>query len=185
MSKIKKWKLLEEKDISPSSHFPLFKHAVKLPSGRIVDDYYISKMGDVSMVVAVTEGREVIFVKQYKHGAGEVIVELPAGRIGKGSSPLQEAKVELENETGYVGEKFEFLGSMYAEPSKDTFQTHGFLVKNARLEKKQKLDPNEEIDVILIRTNRVDGKIKNGLIKATDTIAILRLAQLKAPELFK
>src|SRR3989344_5360996 len=95
MRKIKKWKLLKEEDISPSQWFPLFKHKVQLPNGKIVD-YYLSKLGDVSMIVAVTTNKEVVFVRQYKHGAGEIVIELPAGRIRKGNIPEREAIMELE-----------------------------------------------------------------------------------------
>ena len=40
MNKIKKWRLLKEEDVSPSRWFPLYKHTVKLSSGKIIDDYY-------------------------------------------------------------------------------------------------------------------------------------------------
>ena len=136
----KKWELLKEVDISPSPWFPLYKHTVKLPNGKIIDDYYLSKLGDVSMIVAVTTNKEVVFVRQYKHGAGEIVIELPAGRIRKGNIPEREAIMELEEETGFVAEKLEPLGFMFAEPSKDTQKTYGFLVRNVEVKRKQKFD---------------------------------------------
>lgn len=81
MKKVKKWKILEETDISPSPWFPLFKHKVELPNGRIVDDYYLSKMGNVVMILPINKKKEIVFVQQYKHGANDVVIELPAGRI--------------------------------------------------------------------------------------------------------
>ncbi|OGM20566.1 hypothetical protein A2714_04470 [Candidatus Woesebacteria bacterium RIFCSPHIGHO2_01_FULL_38_9] len=185
MRKIEKWRLLKEEDISPSHWFPLFKHKVKLPNGKIVDGYYISKLGDVSMVVALTKKAEVVFVRQYKHGAGEVILELPAGRIRKGNTPEEEARMELEEETGYIAKKVELLGFMFAEPSKDTQKTYGFLVRDVEIQNEQNLDETEDIEVVLIPARKVDEKISEGEIKATDTIAILRLAQLKAPDIFQ
>lgn len=183
--KLKKWTLLKEEDVSPSSWFPLFKHTVKLPTGKVVDDYYLSKMGDVAMIVAVTKDKKVVFVRQYKHGAGGIIIELPAGRVRKGNTPEEEAKVELEEETGFVAHRLEELGYMYGEPSKDTFRTHGFLVRNIEIQKEQKLEETEDIEVLLIPVHEIDKMIISGEIQATDTIAIYRLAQLKAPELFK
>jgi len=86
MPSIKKWELISEVDVSPSKWFPLFKDTVKLPDGKIVDDYYVSKLGDVAMILAITKTKELLFVRQYKHGVQEIILELPAGRIGKKNS---------------------------------------------------------------------------------------------------
>lgn len=185
MRKINKWKLLKEEDISPSPWFPLFKHKVMLPSGQIVKDYYISKLGDVVMIVPFTKENKIVFVRQYKHGAGDVILELPAGRIKKGNSPSKEAHLELEEETGYVTHKLVSLGNVFFEPSKDTLKVYGFIAENVQPESKQNLELTEDIEVVLIPANKVDEKIKNGEIKASDTIAYIKLAQLKAPELFK
>src|SRR4030067_3853160 len=98
MRKIRKWKIIKERDISPSPWFPLFKHKVRLPNGKIINDYYLSKLGDVVMIVPFTKNNEIIFARQYKHGAGEVIIELPAGRIKDGNKPEKEARIELEEE---------------------------------------------------------------------------------------
>lgn len=185
MRKLKKWELLKEEDISPSSWFPLFKHKVKLPNGRIVDDYYLSKVGDVVMIVPITKKKELIFVKQYKHGAGEVIIELPAGRVPKGHDPKEVAKNELEEETGYHADKLVHLGTIFGEPSKDTFKVHGYLAKDLYILHPQKFDDNEDIEAFTIPAKKVDEKIKKGEIKSSDTIAFIKLAQLKAPELFK
>jgi ADP-ribose pyrophosphatase len=185
MRKIKKWKLLEEKDVSPSPWFPLFKHRVRLPNGKVVDDYYISKLGDVAMILTVTRNKEVVFVNQYKHGAGEVMVELPAGRIREGNTALEEAITELREETGYIADKMEHFGTVVLAPSKDTSRTHCFIVTDVEIQKKQKLDETEEIEVVLVPVKEVDEWIKLGKIKAADTIACLKLAQLKFPKIFQ
>ena len=185
MRKIKKWKLLEEIDISPSPWFPLFKHKVKLPNGRIVDDYFLSKVGDVAMIVPITKKGEIVFVRQYKHGAGDIIIELPAGRIKTGHNPEEVAKNELEEETGYHVKQLFHLGTIYGEPSKDTFKVYGYLARDIDIRHTQRFDDNEDLQVLRIPVKRVDEKIRSGEIKASDTITFIKLAQLKAPELFR
>jgi 8-oxo-dGTP pyrophosphatase MutT (NUDIX family) len=185
MRKIKKWEILSEDDISPSPWFPLFKHKVKLPNSRIVEDYYLSKVGDVAMIVPITTKKEIVFVRQYKHGAGEIIIELPAGRIKTGHDPIEIAKAELEEETGYHANELLHLGTIFGEPSKDTFKVYGYLTMNLSLKHLQKFDENEDIEVLLIPSNKVDNKIENGEIRASDTITFIKLAQLKEPGLFK
>ena len=137
------------------------------------------------MIVAVTKNYEVVFVRQYKHGASEVLLELPAGRIKHGNTPEEEAVTELEEETGYIAKNVEPLGYMFAEPSKDTQKTYGFLVRDVDHRKMQKLDATEEIEVKLIPAKEIDDLILKGEFKATDAVAILKLAQLKAPDIFK
>lgn len=184
MSKLKKWKLLEEKDISPSPWFPLYKHKVKLPNGRTVDDYYLSKMGDVVMILPITKKREIVFVKQYKHGAGEIIVELPAGRIKPEFSNSINALMELEEETGYLAKNIKLLGTLYGEPSKDTYRVFGYLAESLEENYGQKFDDNENIEVLHVFIKDIDSFIKSGNISSPDTIAFIKLAQLKFPELF-
>jgi ADP-ribose pyrophosphatase len=180
---IKKWEIIEEKNVSPSKWYPLFIHKVKLPNGTVIDDYYVSKLGDVAMIVAITPNKEIVFVKQYKHGVRDIILELPAGRIDN-KSPEQAAKVELEEETGFIADKLISIGSIYVAPSKDSTITYAYLVNNVSIQGKQKLDATEEIEIVYVPIHELDEKIKNGEIKAADTIATITLARINYPEYF-
>ncbi len=183
MSNIKKWELISEVDVSPSKWFPLFKDTVKLPDGKIVDDYYVSKLGDVAMILAITKDKKLLFVRQYKHGVREIILELPAGRVGK-KTPDQAAIDELEEETGALVEKMENLGEVFIAPSKESARTHIYIALDVEINSSQKLDETENIEVVLIPLDQVESKIKNGEIKASDTLSSLYLAKLRYPDLF-
>ncbi len=183
MGEIKKWEIIKERNVSPSPWFPLYVHKVKLPNGKVIDDYYISKLGDVGMVVAVTERNEIVFVRQYKHGVGEILLEFPAGRID-GRIPKQAARSELEEETGIVADELSLLGKLYTNPTKDPTITYGFMARNAKVTREQKLEVTENIEVVYIPTKKINEMIKTGKICAADTVALLTLAKLKHPELF-
>lgn len=83
-----KWKVLQSTDISPSKWFPITKEIVELPNGQQME-YYTSHLRNVAMLVVITKNHELVFVKQYKHGIGEVCIEFPAGRVEEGISPEQ------------------------------------------------------------------------------------------------
>ncbi|MBN2016317.1 NUDIX hydrolase [Candidatus Dojkabacteria bacterium] len=185
MKKLKKWKILSEEDISPSPWFPLFKQKVKLPNGKVYDDFYISRLGDVAMVLPVTGNREIIFVEQYKPGVDEIIFELPAGRIKKESSIEDLAILELEEETGIKTADLISLGCICPAPTKDSTRVYGFLARDVEFNSKQKLDETEEIQVRTFPLKEVYEMIKNGKIYASDTIALLSIASIKYPEIFK
>jgi len=184
MTGIKKWVVLEERNASPSKWFPLFAHKVQLPNGKIVEDYYVSKLGDVAMIVAITPNKEIIFTKQYKHGVQEIILELPAGRIGN-RTPENAAKEELREETGITADELVTLGNLYIAPSKDSTINHGFLLKNAEVAGGQHLDETENIELVFVPLKDLDQMIKSGEVCTADTIALITLAKLHFPELFR
>lgn len=183
MANLKKWELLEEQDVSPSRWFPLFKQKVKLPSGKVIDDYYVSRLGDVAMILAITDNQEIVFVRQYKQGAREFILELPAGRLD-GKTPEEGARAELEEETGIKAENLIALGWVHHSATKDSVKVFGFLVTNAIFNSRQKLDETEDIEVVLVPVKDVEEKIKNNELNTSDTNAFLYMAKLKYPELF-
>jgi ADP-ribose pyrophosphatase len=185
MKNIKKWELLAEEDISPSRFFPLFKHKVKLSNEKVIDDFYLSRLGDVSMVIPITKDKKIVFVRQYKHGAGDILIELPAGRINKNETSKENAMRELIEETGYTPSKIIEVGSkVIPSPTKDTTKVFGFIALDL-VKGEQNLDENEDIEVLEIPIDEIDDYISSGKIIASDTIATLYFAKLKFPEYFK
>jgi 8-oxo-dGTP pyrophosphatase MutT (NUDIX family) len=183
MSKLKKWELLEEKDISPSKWFPLALRKYKLPNERIIDDFYIYKQGKGVMVLAITKNKEIVFVRQYKPGVDDIVLELPAGLV-EDKSIEENAKRELMEETGIVAEGLELLGNLYQCPTKNNFVCHCFITNNAEINSEPEPDENEEIEVVLIPINEVEKMIAENKIKCSDTLACLYIAKIKYPVIF-
>lgn len=97
----KKWKLISKKDVSPHTWFPIEMRSYQLPNGKIVNDFSVTTIGDVAMVVAITKDKKVILVNQFKPGVDDIMLEFPAGRLEPHHKSLLElAQKELEEETG-------------------------------------------------------------------------------------
>lgn len=184
MTRIKKWQVLSRKDVSPSRWFPLFVDKVKLPNDLIIEDYYVSELGDVSMIIPVTSDQKILFVEQYKHGVKDITLELPAGRIDK-LSPLQAAEKELAEETGLKAQKMDFIGQVFVAPAKDSTRTNIFVAQGLKSEPGHQAEPGEIIYLVYLPANKINQCISEGKIKTADTIAALFLAQQKFPRLFK
>ncbi len=122
---LKPWKVLAEEDVSPSKWFPLFRHEVELPNGLIVKDYYVSKLGDFATIVALTDAMDVIMVRQYKHGAGQIVLELPSGRIEEESAEAGAIR-ELAEETGIMATSCTLLGELLPDATKGTNRMHAY-----------------------------------------------------------
>ena len=181
---IKKWEVLGTKDISPAPWLPVFVDEVRLPHTRNEIEYYRVETGHVAMMVAVTPKKEVIFARQYKHGVREITIELPGGRIGKRKAE-QAAREELQQETGIKAKDLRLIGEVFIAPSKDSAHTFGFLVTDAEVTGEQQFDENENIELVYVPISELDEWIKSGKIMSADTIAMLTLARLQAPEVFR
>lgn len=180
MKDLKTWTILNSKLVFDHRWYKVRQDKVELPSGAIVDDYFLSIRPDVALVFPITRSQEIIFVRQYRHGAGEILLELPAGTF----DPHQEtaeaaAKREFIEETGYTADNFCQLATLYDNPVKETNKIHLFLAKDAYKITEQTLDLTEEIEVILIPAKVVVEKILQGEISVAGTVSALFLGLMK------
>lgn len=176
----KPWKIIESTDVSPSKWFPIKKDLIELPNGKQIE-YFKSELENVAMILPITENNEIIFVEQYKHGIGEVTLELPAGRIDKGKDPSEVAIEELREETGIEHEQKDlvFLTELWTEPSKSSVRVFGYLAKAVQITSTQNLEETENIKIRKIPMSKVAELIERGEIHASDTLALIGLATLK------
>ncbi|MEM9160808.1 MAG: NUDIX hydrolase [Verrucomicrobiota bacterium] len=135
-----------------------------MPSGIKVAPYYVLEYGDWANVVALTPKREVVLVRQYRHGCGVSCLELPSGCIDEGEAPLDAAARELKEETGYAaGEIFKTL-EIAPNPANQSNMNHCFLALNAEKLGVQKLDETEEIEVELHPLDSLFDLVRKGEI---------------------
>ena len=175
-----KWQLLSSKDISPHAWFPLEMRTYKLPNGKIVDDFKVTTLADVAMIVASTREGKLVMVRQFKPGFGDVIIEFPAGRIETAHNNLEEtARHELQEETGIHAQKLEYFGTIAGFVTKGTEKVRCYFTKDVEFNSQQTLDDNEEIEVVLLSPKELDELIDSNQIQAALTIAAWRLAKNK------
>ncbi len=183
---IQKWTVLKEEDVSPSPWFPVIKHKVQLANGNVVDDYFFSPLGDVVQVLPVTKNNEVVLVKQYKHGMGEILLELPGGMQQKNRSVIESALNELEEETGIktTADKLISLGKIANNPTKLKQVTYGFIMFDAEFNAVQKLDSTEDIQVVTLPAPQVLQMALKNEIWVTDSLNFILKAALAYPDVF-
>lgn len=176
MKNLKKWKILQSKMVLDNHWCKVRQDEIELPNGEIIDDFFVIIRPDIALILPITNNQEVVFVRQYRHGIGEILLELPAG----GFNPLQEsaesaALRELQEETGYIAQKITKIATLYDNPVKDTNNIHLFLAENVIKAGEQKLDITEEIEIILIPVESVLDKITQGEISVSGSVAALFL----------
>ena len=99
----KRWRVLSSEYLIDRPWLRARKDEVQLPSGFVMYEYYVLEYPDWVNVVAITEEGDFVMERQYRHGLGKVCMEICAGVVEKGEEPLQAAKRELEEETGFGG----------------------------------------------------------------------------------
>lgn len=119
--------------------------------------------------VLVVQDGKVLLVEQYRPAAGRQMLELPAGTIDRSESPLDCARRELEEETGYSAENWEVLGHIYPTPGYTNEVLHLFCASGLT-KGEQRLEEGEDIDVRWIPLEEVEAMIDRGEINDAKTI---------------
>jgi len=142
-----RWKLLESHYIHKGPWATLRTDKCEMPDGRIVDDYYVLEYPNWVNGVAITEDNKVLMVRQYRHAAGIVSLEIPGGVIDGDEAPEYAMQRELLEETGYLFEDIELISVVYANPSTANNHTYCYLAKGGKKVQEQDLDEHEEVVV--------------------------------------
>ena len=180
--RLRPWRVLASTYRVDSPFLRLRVDRVELPSGVVVDDYFVRESRGFAVVFALTRDGRVVLVRQYKHGVGEVVTELPAGALDPGESPAACAARELAEETGYTGAAPEPVRTFIIDPTNAAGHFHLFVVRDAERTREPDLDLTEEIDVMLVSIDDVramayDGRIASGSQVAAALVALTYLGR--------
>jgi 8-oxo-dGTP pyrophosphatase MutT (NUDIX family) len=118
-------------------------------AGAVVAPFHVLSYPDWLSVVAVTQERQVVLIREYRHGVGKIILGLPGGVLDPAdASPEATARRELREETGHTGGTFTALSCNYANPANQDNMAHLFLALGVRETEPPSLDLGEEIEVV-------------------------------------
>jgi ADP-ribose pyrophosphatase len=141
------WKTLSSFYVHKGPWATLRSDKCEMPDGRIVDEYFVLEYPNWVNAVAITEDNKVLMVRQYRHAADIVSLEIPGGVIDSDESSEYAIKRELLEETGYQFDDLELLCKIYANPSTANNYTSCYLATGGKKVQGQSLDEHEEVVV--------------------------------------
>ncbi|MCI7141141.1 NUDIX hydrolase [Alistipes sp.] len=164
--KKRKCTVLHSEYLSRKPWYTVRHERLALPDGRIIPDYYVFEYPDWVNITAIDREGRFVMIDQYRHGLGETSYEIPAGVIETSdSTPLEAARRELFEETGYGGGTWRLLTSISANPATQNNITHCFLATGVERIGTQHLDATEDIGVHLFTRSEVLGLLRTDSIR--------------------
>lgn len=151
--------------------FSVRKDHVRMPSGMEMDDYYVLEYPDWINVIAITKEGKFVIERQYRHGTQSIDYEICAGTVEKGEEPLDAAKRELLEETGYTGGEWELYCISAPNPSAMTNMNYSFLARGVEYSGERHLEQTEDIEIHLLSYDEVKRIVREGGIKQGQMLA--------------
>ena len=174
------WKILTEEVVfSDSPWIELRRQSVRLPAGRVVDDYYQIEIPDFVTVLAITEENEAVCLRQYKHGAREQCLSFPGGMVDADETSFTAAQRELLEETHFSGGTWTHLGSLVVNGNSGICKGHFFTAKGVirTIETTTGTDL-EDMKIDLLPVTSLKDHVVTGGVRLLNHVAVLGLASL-------
>jgi 8-oxo-dGTP pyrophosphatase MutT (NUDIX family) len=159
------WERKHREEVLQTRIFRLEKHRLISPRTGNEHDFFILDCPDWCNIVPLTDDGNVVMVRQRRHGIGEETLELPGGMIDPTDpTPLEGARRELLEETGYRARTVEPIGVIAPNPAMQTNRCHSFLARGCELSGALELDGGEDIEVVTVPIAEIPERIRNGEI---------------------
>lgn len=166
------WQVLDSRLILDRSPWLVLREEhVRLPNGVEIPNFLLAREPSVAMTFAVTSDGLVPLVAQYRHGIRQVALDLPAGFIDANEEPLDAARRELVEETGYVADSWTRLGTLYRNHGRGDQQIHMYLARGATPDGARHLDHTEDLEVRLVPLATVMSLVTDGAISSLSSAA--------------
>jgi ADP-ribose pyrophosphatase len=169
------WQVLHSETLLASRWLSVHRQRIRTASGYEIDEYYTLGAPDIVVVLALTPSQEAVLVRQYRHGVGRAILELPAGMLEDGEDPREAVARELLEETGYRAETIETLPIAHPSTTRQSNRSHCYLALGCRPVAAPAGDPAEDIEVCLLPLAELRTAVRRGDFPSQTSLSCLFL----------
>ncbi|MEM7098970.1 MAG: NUDIX hydrolase [Pseudomonadota bacterium] len=174
--------MIEKWTVSDSTHLVSdewlqLRRDVCWDRGVEIAPYYIFEYRPWVTIIPITPRQELVLIRQYRHGSGQIEIEVPGGNTEPDDTDMLAAAArELLEETGYTSSKLTELGTVSPNTASHNNLSHLILAEDARQTHSQALDESEHIEVFTLPLEQVPELLTKGKLKQAMHVSALYLA---------
>ena len=179
------WKTLSSRHVVRDRWISLRADRCVTARGVELDPYYVLESPEFVHVVAVDARDCVVMVRQYRHGARAMSLELPGGQMDAQDTSIEAAAGrELLEETGYAIDALEHVAALSPDPARFNNKVHFLFGTGARRVRAPEPDATEDIEVELVPfAQAISLALGGGLINSAHVAGLIVVAAQRRPEL--
>lgn len=170
---IEKWRKIASKYLVREKWATLRVDTCELQTGVVKDDYYVLEYPNWVNAIALNEDGKVIMVRQYRHAADIISLEIPGGVIDGDEAPETAIKRELLEETGYSFKTCKYIAELYPNPATSTNKTFTYFLTGGVKTHDQHLDEHEILNVEEYTVEEIKNLLKQNKIAQALHVAAL------------
>jgi len=175
---VKPWRRLGSERLQRCVVFDLDRVRFEPPEGP-AKDFWVVEAPDWINVIPLTDDGWVVLVKQYRFGIEGFTLEIPGGMCDGAEPPLDAARRELREETGYEARELVPLGWVHPNPAVQTNRCHTYLALGAHPAGDPSPDEDEAFEVSTVPLDGIPALIRDGTITHSLVIAAFHLLSLR------
>ena len=172
MSSSLQWREVAREPVADCSVFSVERSIAASPADGAQHAFYRIHSGSWAQIVPITKDQEIVLVRQYRHGASRVTLEIPAGLVDPGEDPRDAAIRECLEESGYRATNAVSLGVVNPNPALFSNRLYAYLATDVEPVSEIKNVGTEQTEVVLVPVRRLPdmmlgGEIDHALVIAT------------------
>ena len=159
---------LERELVFQGRMLKVHRDTVRLPDGNTATREHIYHPGAVAILPVLDSG-DIVMERQYRYPLGRDFIELPAGKMEPGEAPLDTAKRELREETGYSATHWEFMASIHVAIAYSNERIDLYLARGLTLGETG-LDDEEFLEILTVPPEQAFQWLREGRISDSKTM---------------
>ncbi len=139
---MQQWKLIGSNTVYTDSWSKVIRKTYDAGNGH--EDFIVLEKAEFALIAAIDEARNILLVRQYRHGRDRSYWALPGGFVDEGETPADAAQRELWEETGYVAKRVSYIGALHPIPAFLKTMAHIVLCESIEKDPDAVIDPEIE-----------------------------------------
>jgi 8-oxo-dGTP pyrophosphatase MutT (NUDIX family) len=173
LSRAKPWRQVGTEQLLDCRIFSVERSIAISPEDGGRRDFARIRSDDWVQIIPVTADGEIVMVKQYRHGSGSIVLEVPGGLVDPGEAPAAAAARECLEETGYLARDLHSMGSMNPNPALFTNRLHSFYAHGVERVAEVQNTGSEHTEVVLVTRRELEARLRDNSIDHTLVAATL------------